>query len=72
MRRRTVTIDTVMHPPANLLRCKVCAQHTDVRCSGCHCGLCRLHTASASFRWESYCLECLTALYAARQGGKRA
>jgi hypothetical protein len=72
MRSRKVSIATVIQPPANLLRCKVCAQHTDIRCSGCHRGLCRLHTASASCRWDNYCMECLTAQYAVRQGGTRA
>jgi hypothetical protein len=53
--------------PFTVLRCKVCANHTDVRCSGCQKPICRLHNAAPSHSFDLYCSECRYALVAARK-----
>jgi hypothetical protein len=41
-----------------ILRCKACAQHTDILCSGCHTPICMRHKWSPDgvklFCWECF------------------
>ncbi len=48
--------------PLTVLRCKVCANHTDVCCSGCRKPICRRHNAAPHTSFAYYCWDCRSAL----------
>jgi hypothetical protein len=45
-------------PPPGIPRCKVCAAHTDARCSGCREPICLRHNAAPNWVFDLYCAEC--------------
>ena len=53
--------------PVNVPRCKVCAVHTDVRCSGCQKPICKRHNAAPSWMFDLYCSDCRAAQFTARK-----
>ncbi len=57
MKRRTIPTN-IQAAPVNVLRCKVCAQHTDVRCSGCRQPICLRHNAAPNTSFHLYCFDC--------------
>jgi hypothetical protein len=44
--------------PPGMLRCTVCAVHTDARCSGCRNPICRRHNAAPGWVFDLYCPDC--------------
>ncbi len=47
--------------PLSVPRCKVCADHTDARCSGCKQPICRRHNAAPASTFTLSCWECCCA-----------
>ena len=52
-------------------RCFQCAEHTDIRCSGCHKPMCRRHNAAPSTSFYCYCYDCRAALVAAAMAARK-
>ena len=44
--------------PPGMLRCCICAVHTDARCSGCQRPLCRQHNAAPGWVFDLSCPDC--------------
>jgi hypothetical protein len=44
--------------PTTVLRCFVCADHCDTRCSGCQKPICLRHNAAPSYLFKLYCGNC--------------
>jgi hypothetical protein len=44
--------------PPGVLRCCICAVHTDARCSGCQKPICRRHNAAPGWMFDLSCPDC--------------
>jgi len=54
-------------------RCKVCAEHTDVRCYGCQQPICLRHNAAPNLPMAPFeCSDCRYSAVVTAKGGKQA